>query len=113
MLWMLAIASITVELPGDTLGRVIVVVATNDAKEPRQQVNDSVDTAQIFGVDVETPQRQVVIDDKVLGYPLAKLSQLPEREYWVQAVFNVYEWHMPADGRKLLLPPDQGEGQHW
>jgi hypothetical protein len=54
-----------------------------------------------------------VLDDRAFGWPVRKLSQLPPGEYFVQAVLNRYEAFQLADGRKLLLPPDEGEGQKW
>jgi hypothetical protein len=82
--------------------------------EPRFQLEENYESAQGFGVDVDStsPGTPIVIDDKTVGYPL-DLAALPAGDYVVQAVFNVYEQFHLADGRVLWLPPDKGEGQHW
>jgi hypothetical protein len=85
------------------------------APEPRFQLEESYESAQGFGVDVENlaPGKPIVIDSATVGYPLENLDALPAGDYVVQAVFNVYEQFHLADGRTLWLPPDKGEGQHW
>jgi hypothetical protein len=55
----------------------------------------------------------VVIDDTAFGYPRRKLSDIPDGEYWVQAVLHVYETFKRADGYTVKLPMDRGEGQQW
>jgi hypothetical protein len=89
--------------------------ADKPAPEPRFQLEESYESAQGFGVDVDglSPGRPIIIDAKTIGYPLENLAALPAGDYTVQAVFNVYEQFHLADGRNLWLPPDKGEGQHW
>ena len=42
------------ELSTETLdGRVFLMISTSDEREPRFQINDSVDSQQVFGIDVE------------------------------------------------------------
>jgi hypothetical protein len=103
-------------------GHLILVVARKPEKagdtpppEPRFQLEETYESAQGFGVDVDdlAPDRPIVIDQKTVGFPLENLAALPAGDYMVQAVFNVYEQFHLADGRSLWLPPDKGEGQHW
>lgn len=104
-------------------GHLILVVSKPEQKkaggraesEPRFQLEESYESAQGFGVDVDglAAGQPIVIDAKTVGYPLESLAALPAGDYVVQAVFNVYEQFHLADGRNLWLPPDKGEGQHW
>jgi hypothetical protein len=96
-------------------GRLLLILAPSDEKEPRFQVIWDVDAIPFFGVNVEhwKPGQRKVIDAKVAGFPLRSLDDLPPGEYHVQAVLNRYERFVRGDGRTLLLPPDQGEGQVW
>jgi hypothetical protein len=103
-------------------GHLVLVIAQREKKggdgpavEPRFQLEESYESAQGFGVDVDNvaPGKPIVIDSATVGYPLENLTALPAGDYVVQAVFNVYEQFHLADGRALWLPPDKGEGQHW
>jgi hypothetical protein len=93
-------------------GHVVLVLSSNPQGEPRNQVNEGLNTQQIFGADVDGA-RTVSIDGATLGYPRESLDRVPSGEYTVQAVLNVYETFHRSDGRTLKLPMDQGEGQHW
>lgn len=97
-------------------GRIILVVANNNAQEPRFE-NDVYNpkTQPSFAVDVDglKPGQEAVIDASVPGYPLASIADLPAGDYWVQAVFHQYETFHRADGHTVKLPMDRGEGQHW
>jgi hypothetical protein len=115
---------IEVTIPSSTPlhGHLILVVARQPEQgssapdaEPRFQLEESYESAQGFGVDVDNfaSGKPIVIDSKTVGYPLKDLAALPAGDYLVQAVFNVYEQFHLADGRNLWLPPDKGEGQHW
>jgi hypothetical protein len=96
-------------------GRLIVVVAKSAQPEPRFQVGWTVNTAQIFGVDVVgwKPGDVVRIDREAAGHPIASLADLPPGRYVAQAVVNIYETVHRADGHILRLPVDDGEGQQW
>jgi hypothetical protein len=103
-------------------GHLILVVTHKPEKgsdasdsEPRYQLEETYESAQGFGVDVNnlSPGKPIVIDKSTVGYPLENLAALTAGDYLVQAVFNVYEQFHLADGRTLWLPPDKGEGQHW
>src|ERR1022692_343415 len=93
-------------------GHVVLVLSSNPQGEPRNQVNEGLNTQQMFGADADGA-RTVSIDGATLGYPRESLDRVPAGEYTVQAVLNVYETFHRADGRTLKLPMDQGEGQHW
>ncbi len=96
-------------------GRVIVVVATDDSREPRFQVSWGLGTAQVVGRTVNgwQPGEPVVIDETVVGHPLQHLGDLPEGTYHVQAILNVWETFHRADGHVVKMPADNGEGQQW
>ena len=96
-------------------GRMLLMISTDDAKEPRLQITNTPDTQQVFGVDVNNlrPGEAAVINGSVFGYPVKTLSNIPPGEYWVQALFHRYETFHRADGHSLKLPMDRGEGQKW
>ncbi len=96
-------------------GRMLLMLSTDDSREPRFQIGDNAKTQQIFGVDVNglKPGDDVVFDASVLGYPLASLKDVPPGEYWVQALLHRYETFHRSDGHTVKLPMDRGEGQHW
>ena len=101
-------------------GRVLLVLAKTDKTEPRQQVSDAVETAQVFGVDVNglKPGQLAVVDAAVFGYPKRSLRDLPPGDYYVQAVLHKYETFRVKNGpngtrRTVKLPMDRGEGQNW
>ncbi|MDI6850082.1 MAG: hypothetical protein QME69_09860 [Candidatus Saccharicenans sp.] len=96
-------------------GRLLLMISDNDAREPRFQISDSLQTQQVFGLDVEglQPGAAAIFDAGVFGYPRRSLSDIEPGEYWVQALLNIYQTYHLADGRVLKLPPDRGEGQQW
>jgi hypothetical protein len=96
-------------------GHLILVIAKTDKSEPRMRLSETYDSAQGFGVDVENlaPGAPIVVDKKTFGYPRRSLADLEAGDYYVQAVFNVYEQFHLASGKTVWLPPDKGEGQHW
>ncbi len=79
------------------------------------QLSENYMSAQGFGVDVENsaPGRPIVVDEKTFGYPRRSLADLEPGDYFVQAVFNVYELFHLSTGKNVWLPPDKGEGQKW
>ncbi len=96
-------------------GRLLVLVSAETEGEPRQQLNFSVKTAQVFGVDVEgwRPGDARIVDKAAFGYPIRSLAALPKGTYLVQAMINRYETFTRSDGVTVKLPPDKGEGQQW
>jgi hypothetical protein len=97
-------------------GRLLLLVSTNPAREPRFQISGtSLDSQQVFGIDVEgmKPGEEKTFDATVLGYPLESLRELPAGTYTVQALLHKYETFRRADGHTVKLPMDRGEGQQW
>jgi hypothetical protein len=96
-------------------GRLLLLIATDSAGEPRFRITDAVSTGQAFAIDVDklAPGREAFIDGSALGYPVRRLADLPSGEYWVQGFLHVYETFRRADGHTVKLPMDRGEGQQW
>jgi hypothetical protein len=96
-------------------GRLYLLLSTDPSDEPRMQIDDTPKSQLIFGVDVEglRPGQAVVLDERADGYPIRSLRDLPEGEYFVQAVLHRYETFHRSDGKTVKLPMDRGEGQQW
>ncbi|MDQ2936539.1 MAG: alpha/beta hydrolase-fold protein [Acidobacteriota bacterium] len=96
-------------------GRILLLLSTDNAKEPRFQISEDLNTQQVFGVDVEAlkPAQEAIVDASAFGYPVRSLSNLKPGQYWVQALLHRYEIFHRADGHTLKLPMDRGEGQQW
>jgi len=96
-------------------GRLLLMISTDPAAEPRFQIADGPKTQQVFGIDVEgwRPGEAAVFDASVLGYPRDSLRDVPPGEYRVQALLHRYETFQRADGHVVKLPMDRGEGQQW
>ncbi len=96
-------------------GRLLLLLANNDSREPRFQINDGLSTQLVFGIDVEgmKPGQQVVVDQGAFGFPINSLAELPSGTYYAQALINRYETFNLKTGHIVKLPPDRGEGQQW
>jgi hypothetical protein len=96
-------------------GRLMVLLSNDPSDEPRMQINDTMASQQVFGVTVDgmRPGQAVVVGAGADGYPRAKLSEVPEGDYTVQAVLNVYETFHRGDGSVVKLSADRGEGKQW
>lgn len=96
-------------------GRLLLLLANNNSREPRFQVSDAPNTQLVFGTDVHdwAPGTARAISDTSFGYPLEKLQEVPAGDYYVQVVLHVYETFHRKDGHVVQLPMDRGEGQHW
>ncbi|HEY7700090.1 MAG TPA: hypothetical protein VIE88_16815, partial [Vicinamibacteria bacterium] len=96
-------------------GRLLVMLSKEEGEEPRFQIDTSLATQQIFGVDVNGLEagRPAVLDASAIGYPVERLQDVPRGDYFVQALVNVYETFHRADGHVVKLPMDDGEGQQW
>lgn len=96
-------------------GRMLLLVSTDDAREPRFQISEDLNTQQVFGIDVEglKPGQEAIVTADAFGYPLRSLSQVPRGEYTVQALLHRYETFKRSDGHTVKLPMDRGEGQQW
>lgn len=96
-------------------GRLLLMLSTNEQKEPRFQISDDQTTQQIFGIDVEglAPGKTAFFDASVFGYPVKSLAEIKPGEYIVQALLHKYETFHLANGHTVKLPMDRGEGQQW
>ncbi len=98
-------------------GRVLLFVSDDARSEPRFQTDQyrANSTRPIFGVDVDGYKAgdEVVVDDRVVGWPARSVRDIPAGDYVVQAMFLRYETFHRADGRTVKLPMDRGEGQQW
>jgi hypothetical protein len=96
-------------------GRLLLLISTDTAGEPRFQISDAPGTQQVFGVDVDgwRPGATRTVDASAFGYPLRSLAGVPRGTYRVQALINRYETFRRSDGHVVKLPPDMGEGQQW
>src|ERR1041384_7536738 len=101
--------------PGPLDGRLLLIISNDPGDEPRNQVNGSARTQQLFGIDVDgwKPGDRQVIDAGVLGYPRDSLRDVPAGKFRVQAVLHRYETFRRKDGHTVKLPMDRGEGQQW
>ncbi len=99
----------------DLDGRLLLLISTSDAEEPRFQVADGVETAQVFGMNVDgwKSGEAALFTNRVFGYPAEGLAHLPKGDYYVQALLQPYETFKRADGHVVKLPMDQGEGRQW
>jgi hypothetical protein len=96
-------------------GRVLLLISKDPSKEPRFQINEDLNTQQVFGIDVENlkPGDEAIVDARAFGYPVRTLSEIEPGEYSVQAVVHRYETFKRSDGHTVKLPMDRGEGQQW
>ncbi|UOY05250.1 alpha/beta hydrolase-fold protein [Muricauda sp. SCSIO 64092] len=96
-------------------GRLLLLLSTNDEKEPRFQINAGLHTQLVFGMDVEgmQPGQQLIFDETTFGFPYPSLADVPSGEYYVQALLHTYETFNLSTGHTVKLPMDNGEGQQW
>ncbi|GAB3286705.1 alpha/beta hydrolase-fold protein [Parahaliea aestuarii] len=96
-------------------GRLILILAADDSKEPRDQVSADFDAAQIFGINIDGMKRgkSAIIDGDILGFPARSLKEVPAGEYTVQAVLHKYDTFNLANGKTVKLPAARGAGQNW
>ena len=96
-------------------GRLLLLLSTESAAEPRFQIDDTPRSQLVFGVTVDgwRAGEPTLVDSAAQGYPIRSLKDLPAGEYTVQAVLNKYETFHRSDGKTVKLHPDMGEGQHW
>lgn len=101
-------------------GRLLLMLSTDPADEPRFQINDGLKTQLVFGMDVEewAPGGVQFVSDRdtetrVFGYPIRHFRDLKPGEYIVQGLLDRYETFHREDGHVLKLPTDRGEGRRW
>lgn len=96
-------------------GRVLLMFAKNDRREPRFQAGAGVSAIQIMGKDVDGLRagQQVTFDSSVFGYPIKSLDDLQPGRYYVQAGVHLYQTYNLSTGHTVQLPPARGAGQNW
>ncbi len=98
-------------------GRLVLVVSGKAGpEEPRLQVGDWDNVlVPVFGTDVQnfSPGQTAVINNSTPGFPVSSLEQLPEGDYYVQAILNVYSQCRRSDGHTLWVHLDRWEGQQF
>src|ERR1051326_679359 len=84
-------------------GRLLLLISTNSEAEPRFQINEDLNTQQVFGVDVDgwKPDETKIVDNSAFGYPRHTLADIPPGEYPVQALVHRYETFKRADGHTV------------
>ncbi len=99
--------------PGD--GRLMLLLADNNDREPRFQINAGLNAQPIFGKNVTgmKPGEIQRFDETVFGFPYSSLTELPPGDYWLQGLLHVYETFNLSTGHTVQLPMDNGEGQQW
>ncbi|WP_298791357.1 alpha/beta hydrolase-fold protein [uncultured Allomuricauda sp.] len=110
------VVSFSKEANEETLdGRLLLMLSTNDEKEPRFQIGTGLDAQLIFGMDVNgmKSEQEIVFDDSVFGFPYPSLNKVPPGEYNAQALLHTYETFNLSTGHTVKLPMDNGEGQQW
>jgi hypothetical protein len=99
-------------------GRLLLLISSDPAEEPRLQINDSLKSQIVFGMDVENwkPSEKRVMgttNSGIFGHPIRALRDLKPGQYSVQALLDRYETFHRADGHEVKLPTDRGEGREW
>ncbi len=97
-------------------GRLIVMFAKTDQKEPRFQITDGHDTQIAFAQDLDNWDAKMpkIINAKdLVGYPINTMKEIPDGVYYVQVLLHKYETFNLKNGKTVKLPMDRGEGQQW
>jgi len=92
---------------GPLTGRLVLILAKTAQPEPRYAVSPR--GPAIFGVDLEqlAAGRSTIVDDNAVGFPRS-LAELPDGDYYAQAVVNVYEHVHRADGKSIWVHMNDG-----
>lgn len=96
-------------------GRLLIIFSSDSTSEPRFGISDNVRTNQVFGMDFESYKAgdPLIFDMESFGYPIEKISDIPDGSYHVQAFIQKHESFTRSDGHTVKLPMDQGEGRQW
>jgi hypothetical protein len=96
-------------------GRLLLMISNDDRAEPRFQIDETMSTQVILGVNVDgmQPGAPAIVDEHAAGYPIESLREVPPGTYTVQALLQPYETFHRADGKTVKLPMDRGEGRQW
>jgi len=99
---------------GPLTGRVYVMLAQSDQREPQFQVRRARGIP-FWGQNVAelNPGEAGVVDENSFGFPLQNIHDIPPGEYYVQGFINVYTQFKRTDGHTVWLHNDQWEGQNW
>jgi hypothetical protein len=94
-------------------GRAYVYIAKSGNMEPRLRVGFEEQAMELVGVDVSelAPGATAVLDSRTLGYPFKSLGELPEGDYYVQALIAPYKEFHRSDGHTIWAHMDHWEGQ--
>ena len=100
---------------GPVTGRVFVMLSKRDSPPPIRLAGNWGGQTPFFGVDVDglAPGRAVVIDARVPGYPAPSLKDVPEGDWYAQALVNVYTEFPRSDGHTIWAHMDRWEGQQF
>ncbi|MCY4024843.1 MAG: alpha/beta hydrolase-fold protein [Acidobacteria bacterium] len=104
---------------GPLTGRLFLAFSPTPEPEPRIAAYNSArqrdGRVPFFAVDVTgvAPGEAMLVDREAVGYPYARLGELPPGDYWVQALVHVYTEYRRRDGHVIRAPQDQWEGQRW
>ena len=104
---------------GPLTGRLFLALSPTAEPEPRIAAYNSArqrdGRVPFFAADVTgaAPGEAMLIDAGAVGYPYARLGELPPGDYWVQALVHVYTEFRRRDGHVVWAPQDQWEGQRW
>lgn len=88
-------------------GRLVLVLAKTSTPEPRFAISPRGPALFAIDLDAQTPGKPAIIDDGALGFP-RPLHDLPDGDYFAQAVVNVYEQVRRADGKHPWLHMNDG-----
>jgi hypothetical protein len=93
--------------PGPVTGRLILVLAIKNDREPRLTVAPN--GSAILGVDIDhlQPGQIATLNSTAVAYPV-KLSDLPPGDYYAQAVIDVYTEVHRSDGHTLWVHMNDG-----
>ena len=74
-------------------GRMLLMLSTNNEKEPRFQIGEGLNNQLIFGQNVDGLKagQNVIFDETVFGFPISSLKDLKPSEYYIQA-FSLYAY---------------------
>ena len=69
-------------------GRLLLLLSTDPAAEPRFQISEGPTTQLVFGMDVDDwkPSATRTVNDAAFGWPVRSLSQVKPGDYYVQAL---------------------------
>lgn len=101
-------------------GRIYVLIFKDKDRNPRlmrgfgHQPVTNTEGEPFFAVDVQGMrfEDKIIIAENSIGYPQQSLKDVPDGDYYIQALLNVYTKFNRADGHVIWAPMDQWEGQH-